>query len=225
MRRFLVIAPALLALAGCGGSSKQAATTTAPAASVPTTTAPATGGCTTVPRPAPKTGIDQKPPKSALDAAKTWDVVVQTNCGSFTIRLDVKDSPKTTASFVSLARNGFFDKTIFHRIVPAFVIQGGDPTQSGAGGPGYSTVDKPPATTEYTKGVVAMAKTQSEAPGTSGSQFFVVTARVVSLPPDYAVLGKVVAGEPVVDRIGKLGDAAEHPTKVVEIQHMTVKES
>ena len=105
------------------------------------------------------------------------------------------------------------------------MIQGGDPTQTGSGGPGYSTVDKPPASTEYTKGVVAMAKTQTEPPGTSGSQFFVVTARVVSLPPEYALLGKVVAGQDVVDRIGKLGDAAEHPTQVVEIEHMTVKES
>ena len=88
MRRLLIIAPALLALAGCGGSSKQAATT-ASAASVPTT-APTAGGCKTVARPTPRTGIDQKPPKSALDPAKTYDVVVQTNCGAFTIRLDVK---------------------------------------------------------------------------------------------------------------------------------------
>jgi len=145
-----------------------------------------------------------------------------TNCGRFTIRLDVKTSPKTTASFVSLVRHRFFDGTIFHRIVPGFVIQGGDPTQTGQGGPGYETVDKPPASTTYTHGVVAMAKTQTEAPGTSGSQFFIVTEKNAGLPPDYAVIGTVVNGLGIVDRIGKLGNAQQAPTAVVEIQHAAV---
>ncbi len=78
---------------------------------------------------------------------------------------------------------------MFHRIVPGFVIQGGDPTQSGNGGPGYSTVDTPAQDTTYTQGVVAMGKTASEASGTAGSQFFVVTAQDAGLPPDYAVVG------------------------------------
>ena len=116
----------------------------------------------------------------------------------------------------------YFDGTVFHRIVPGFVIQGGDPTGTGGGGPGYKTVDKPPASTRYTHGVVAMAKTQAEAPGTSGSQFFVVTARDAGLPPDYAVLGKVVQGLDVVDRIGKLGDVNERPTELVQIEHAAV---
>jgi cyclophilin family peptidyl-prolyl cis-trans isomerase len=116
----------------------------------------------------------------------------------------------------------FFDGTVFHRIVPGFVIQGGDPTGTGGGGPGYTTVDKPPASTRYTHGAVAMAKTQTEAPGTSGSQFFVVTAQDAGLPPDYAVLGNVVKGLAVVDRIGKLGDANEQPTELVQIEHAAV---
>ena len=148
---------------------------------------------------------------------------IETNCGSFTIRLAVKTSPSTTASFVSLAQKHFFDGTVFHRIVPGFVIQGGDPTGTGQGGPGYQTVDKPPTSTRYTLGVVAMAKTQTEAAGTSGSQFFVVTGQDAQLPPDYALLGKVTSGNDVVSRIGQLGDpSTQQPTETVEIEHATV---
>ena len=103
----------------------------------------------------------------------------ETNKGAFTIELDRETAPCTSASFVSLANKGFFDGIKFHRIVPGFVIQGGDPTGQGTGGPGYSTVDVPPDDAKYTKGVVAMAKTQAEPAGTAGSQFFVVTAEDV----------------------------------------------
>jgi cyclophilin family peptidyl-prolyl cis-trans isomerase len=141
----------------------------------------------------------------------------------------VKTSPKTTASFVSLARRGYFDGTIFHRIVPGFVIQGGDPTASGLGGPGYTTVDRPPASTRYTLGLAAMAKAGNQPAGAGGSQFFVVTAQDAQLPPDYAVLGEVVKGLPVVERIGQLGDPASGgqgtPTEVVEIEKATVRVS
>ena len=82
-------------------------------------------------------------------------MAVSTNCGDFTITLDPKASPKTTASFVALARKGFFDGTVFHRIVPGFVIQGGDPTATGTGGPGYQTVDTPAPSTRYPLGTVA----------------------------------------------------------------------
>jgi cyclophilin family peptidyl-prolyl cis-trans isomerase len=122
-----------------------------------------------------------------------------------------------------LASKKFFDGTVFHRIVQDFVIQGGDPTGSGTGGPGYTTVDKPPRNASYTRGVVAMAKGGSEPAGAAGSQFFVVTGANAGLPPDYAVLGKVVNGLDVVKRIGKLGDQSEQPTAVVEIQSLRVK--
>jgi peptidyl-prolyl cis-trans isomerase B (cyclophilin B) len=153
------------------------------------------------------------------------DAVVATSEGSFTIRLDDADSPNTVGSFEQLARKGFFDGTIFHRIVPGFVIQGGDPTGTGGGGPGYTTTDAPPSDTHYTHGVVAMAKTASDPAGTAGSQFFVVTGADAGLPPDYAVLGRVVKGLAVVDRIGKLGDpATEKPTKRVVLRHITIRE-
>jgi cyclophilin family peptidyl-prolyl cis-trans isomerase len=157
--------------------------------------------------------------RPSLDPAKTYDVTLQTNRGSFTIRLDQHSSPNATASFVALVKRGFFDGTVFHRIIPGFVVQGGDPTGTGTGGPGYSTVDPPPSTTRYTHGVVAMAKTASEAPGTAGSQFFVVTAADAKLPPDYALLGHVVRGLPVVDRIGELGTPSGQPTARVVIRH------
>jgi len=157
----------------------------------------------------------------ALDPAKTYDVALQTNYGSFTIRLAVKTSPNATGSFVSLAKKGFFDGTKFHRIIPGFVIQGGDPTGTGTGGPGYTTVDPVPASTRYVHGVAAMAKTGSQPAGTAGSQFFVMTADS-NLPPDYAVLGRVVRGLAVVDRIGKFGDATGTPSRRVVVQHATV---
>jgi cyclophilin family peptidyl-prolyl cis-trans isomerase len=204
----------VLALAACGGSSKQADTTTA------ATTTP--GGCVPVSAP-PVHARHRTKPAKLLDAGKTYDVTLKTNCGSFVIRLAVKISPATAASFVSLVRSGYFDKTVFHRIVPGFIIQGGDPTAAGGGSPGYTTVDKPPTGTHYTFGLVAMAKTQTEAAGTSGSQFFVVTGADAGLPPDYAVLGNVVAGVPVVRRIGKLGDpSTEQPTETIELERATV---
>jgi cyclophilin family peptidyl-prolyl cis-trans isomerase len=187
--------------------------------------AEAAPGCATVKLPAPRTE-SRKPPTQRLDPRKRYDVTLQTSCGSFTIRLDVRHSPRTAASFAALARSRYFDRTIFHRIVPGFVIQGGDPTQSGGGTPGYSTVDRPPLDARYAKYTVAMAKTQAEPPGTAGSQFFVVTGPDVGLPPDYALLGTVYVGRKVVDAIGKLGDPqTEQPTRVVEILRTTVKVS
>ena len=208
-RAWLVLLVAVLA--GCGGSGK---------ASPPTSTD--AGGC--IPVQQPKAASRSAPkPTTSLDPAKIYDVRFATNCGSFTIRLAVETSPRTTASFASLVRRGFFDRTVFHRIVPGFVVQGGDPTASGLGGPGYSVVDRPPASTRYTLGVAAMAKAGNEPAGTSGSQFFVVTANDAQLPPDYAVLGRVVAGLAVVRRIGKLGDpSTEQPTETVEIEKATL---
>ena len=151
---------------------------------------------------------------------------VTTSCGEFEITLDVKRAPKTASSFASLAKSGFYDDTTFHRIVPGFVIQGGDPTQRGTGDPGYKTVDVPKADAAYTKGVVAMAKTADEPAGTSGSQFFVVTGDDVGLPPEYAVVGTVTEGMDVVERIDQLGDpATEQPLQPVVIRSVTASSS
>ena len=158
-----------------------------------------------------------------LNPANTYKVTVQTSLGTFAFTLDVKDSPCTTSSFAHLARQHFFDGLIFHRIVPGFVIQGGDPNGNGTGGPGYTVVDTPPTDAKYVRGVVAMAKTGTEPAGTSGSQFFVVTGADAGLPPDYALLGKVTRGLDVVERIGRLGNPQnEQPTRRVVMRHVTV---
>ncbi len=208
-----------LALAGLAAALVAPSVAAAPAQSA--------AACKKVARPATKANGGQKPPGSKLDPKKKYDVTFTTNCGSFTIRLAVRTSPHITASFVDLAKKGFFDKTYFHRIVPGFVIQGGDPTATGTGGPGYSTVDKPPAGTAYRRYLAAMAKTTVEAPGTAGSQFFVDTADL-QLPADYGVLGTVFNGRKVIDLIGTFGNANDpqgRPTRIVEILKTTVKVS
>jgi peptidyl-prolyl cis-trans isomerase B (cyclophilin B) len=216
-----------IVLAACGDddddSSAQKKESPAPAAEKQQQS-----GCNDVEQPPTRDGGGQKKPDKPLDASKAYDVLLQTSCGSFTIRLDQKTSPNATASFASLARNGFFDDTIFHRIVPGFVIQGGDPTASGTGGPGYSTRDRVPSNASYSPGVVAMAKAGNEPAGTAGSQFFVVTAAGTGLTPDYALLGKVTKGMDVVQAIGQLGDPASGgagtPLQSVVIEKATVRE-
>jgi cyclophilin family peptidyl-prolyl cis-trans isomerase len=201
-----------LLLAGCGGGGGGG-----------TTTPVAAGGCSDATTHTHNRTLSNEHLK--LDPAKTYRLVFETNCGDFTVTLDQKLAPNTTASLVSLAQRGFFDDTFFHRIVPKFVIQGGDPTGSGSGGPGYQTHDKVPADTAYVHGVVAMAKSQAEPAGTAGSQFFVMTSTAPQLPPDYAVVGKVTEGLDVVDRIGKLGNASEQPTRAVVISKVKVETS
>ena len=220
MRRLALLA--LLALvAGCGGGDDEDESAGGTTTNSVTASVTPPGSCSQVAPPEPRQGGGRKKPAKKLAPGKTYELVVDTNCGSFTIRLDQKASPNGAASVAALAEAGFFDTTIFHRIVPGFVIQGGDPTGTGTGGPGYSTVDKPAETTTYTTGVVAMAKTPTEAPGTAGSQFFVVTAEDAGLPPEYAVIGKVTKGLSVVNKIGRLGDpATEEPTQVVAIVEM-----
>ncbi len=158
-----------------------------------------------------------------LDPKRPPTVDVLTNLGRFAIRLDVEDSPCTTSSFAALVRRHFFDGTVFHRIVPGFVIQGGDPTATGTGGPGYTVVDVPPRNSLYTEGVVAMAKAPTEPRGAAGSQFFIVTASDAGLPPDYAILGVVTKGLKVVERIGRLGNrVTEKPTRRIVVLRMTL---
>jgi cyclophilin family peptidyl-prolyl cis-trans isomerase len=147
---------------------------------------------------------------------------VKTNFGTFTIDLATEEAPLTTTSFAYLVKKGFYDGLIFHRIVPGFVIQGGDPLGNGSGGPGYSVIEKPREDLAYTRGVVAMAKTADEAAGTSGSQFFVVTSSDGGLPPEYALLGRVGRGYGTVARIGKLGTPSEKPKERVVIEEVTI---
>ncbi len=166
---------------------------------------------------------DLDPPGQVLDPGQSASVVMDTSEGSFTIDLDTEAAPKTTNSFAYLVEEGFYDGLGFHRIVPDFVIQGGDPRGDGTGGPGFKTVEEPPPDLSYEPGVVAMARSGDERPGTSGSQFFVVTgAGGASLPPEYALVGRVADGLDVVEQIGRLGGPDEQPTRTVVIEKATL---
>lgn len=168
--------------------------------------------------------LEKPEPGSVVKAGEAASVKMETTEGDFTIELDTTGWPVTANSFAYLTEEGFYDGLGFHRIVPDFVIQGGDPTGTGSGGPGYSVVETPPKDTTYPVGTVAMAKTGAEAPGTSGSQFFIVTgAQGSSLTPDYSIAGKVTDGLDVVQAIGKLGSASEQPTKQVVIEKATLE--
>lgn len=210
----MIAASGALLLAACGGGNGEESTS-----------ATLSGGCQEAQAPPPKR-VDLKPPQRKVGRSQSLVAAVDTSCGSFEIALDAKDSPKTVSSFVHLAREGVYDDTTFHRIVPRFVIQGGDPLGTGSGGPGYSVDEPPPGKVEYTKGTVAMAKTATEPPGRSGSQFFVVIAADAGLPPDYAVLGEVSSGEDVVARIARLGDPVSGqtgtPLATVVIRKITI---
>jgi peptidyl-prolyl cis-trans isomerase B (cyclophilin B) len=233
--RVLILAVALAAgVSGCGSSSSSSSSATSTTSTV--TPKAATGSsspsCHQVAVPAPKGRQRGSEPVLKLDPRRTYTVTVSTNCGRFAFRLDVKHSPKTSASFYVLVKRGFFNGLTFHRVAAGFVIQGGDPNGDGSGGPGYTVVEAPPKNIQYVRGDVAMAKTQAEPSGASGSQFFVVTAANVTqsagLTPDYALLGKVVSGQNVVDKIGSLPTTPPQdgmPTPAVVMSSVTVSVS
>ncbi len=214
---------ASLALAGCGSSdsSSQSASTTT------TATTGSSSGCAPASKPKPRK-VSLKAPPMSIKRGEKLTATVETSCGRFDIALDTAQQPKTVNSFVYLAKRGFYDGLAFQRVVPGFVVQGGDPLGNGKGGPGYTVVEAPPANAVYRRSVVAMAKTALEPPGASGSQFFVVTAPAdAGLPPDYAILGRVTSGMTAVERIArladpKLGPVGGEPTEPVVIRKITV---
>jgi peptidyl-prolyl cis-trans isomerase B (cyclophilin B) len=167
-------------------------------------------------------------PDQVLKRGEQATATVATSEGSFQIQLDTTGSPKTANSFAFLAEKGFYDGTTFHRIVPGFVVQGGDPTGTGTGGPGYSIDEPPDPATEYLRGVVAMANVPSvDPPGRSGSQFFVVVAADAGLSPQYALLGRVTSGMQTVSAIADQGDPASGqtgtPLEQVTIESVTIR--
>ncbi len=204
-----IVVVAAILISRSGGGSDDSSTTAG------------SGGCKEVEAPAAKKISLEAPPQTVKEGEKLT-ASVQTSCGDFEIALDSSKAPKTVNSFVYLSEEGFYDDLTFHRIAPGFVIQGGDPLGTGLGGPGYTVVEKPPANLSYTKGTVAMAKSSAEPPGSSGSQFFVVTGADAGLPPEYALVGKVDQGLDVVERIGKLGTPAEKPKQTVLIEKITI---
>jgi cyclophilin family peptidyl-prolyl cis-trans isomerase len=182
--------------------------------------------CEEVAAPQPKNVDDTRRPDLELERDKTYTATVDTNCGQFVIELDTRRAPETSASFVALARDGFYDGLGFHRIAPGFVVQGGDPQGDGTGGPGYKTREAPPDDVAYTEGVVAMAKGGNEPAGTAGSQFFIVTGADANLPADYAVLGRVTRGIENVKAMEELASTEDGPpTEPIVMSKVTITES
>jgi cyclophilin family peptidyl-prolyl cis-trans isomerase len=174
----------------------------------------------------PNRNTQQQAPPQTIDAAKQYSATISTNCGTIELALDATTAPVATNNFVSLARQGFYNGTTFHRAARQFVIQGGDPNGDGSGGPGYSVVGEVP-TDNYPVGSLAAAKTGADPAGSFGSQFFIVTGRNgASLPNDYARFGNVTKGMAVAKRITALapenGDGP--PKQKVVIQEITIQE-
>lgn len=197
------------------GTSGSAADAKAQAAADATSVA---AGCPKNPATVLKKPKWSSAPATIIDASKDYSATVKTDVGTFVIALDAKAAPQTVNSFVFLAQHHFFDCVIFHRVIPGFVDQTGDPTGTGSGGPGYTIPDELPAKAsnpadQYPLGSVAMAN--SGQPHTGGSQWFVVAgAQGESLPNSYSLFGRVVSGMNVVEKINAQGSASGVPPDV-----------
>jgi cyclophilin family peptidyl-prolyl cis-trans isomerase len=159
----------------------------------------------------------------ALPAGETRTVTIATALGSMTLKIEADLSPIAAGNFVALAECGYYDGVVFHRVVPGFVIQGGDPTGSGTGGPGYTIKDEP-VTAEYARGVVAMARTSQ--PDSVGSQFFIVLSddarQGLATYNTYQIIGHVTAGMETADAITQAAGGVELPSKPVAMTRVTV---
>jgi cyclophilin family peptidyl-prolyl cis-trans isomerase len=177
----------------------------------------------------PKEGTDEPqqsfdaPPPTCLEDGVGYDAVVTTNMGEFTIALDQGQAPNTVNNFVFLSRNMYYDDTMCHRIIPEFVVQCGDPTATGTGGPGYQFADELPAEGEYEIGSVAMA---NSGPDTNGSQFFIITGdQGTALPPNFSLFGQVIEGfDSTVLAMEAVGSPSGEPSEPVEIISITIVE-
>jgi cyclophilin family peptidyl-prolyl cis-trans isomerase len=162
-------------------------------------------------------------PEMVIDPAKRYSAAMVTSKGTMQIHLDPIGAPKTVNNFVFLARYHYYDGIVFHRIIPGFMLQGGDPQGTGRGGPGYRFEDELPKPGRYEIGSLAMA---NAGPDTNGSQFFIVSGpNGVGLPPKYSLFGKVVSGLEVVKAIEAAGSGSGKPNETVTIESVTITES
>ncbi|HVE46699.1 MAG TPA: peptidylprolyl isomerase [Acidimicrobiales bacterium] len=230
----IVVFIALMAALFSQGDSSKAKkvatgdTTSTTAAGDTTTTAEdknvAAGPCPAADGSAEKKISFEAPPPVCIDPTKTYTAKVETDAGTFTIALDAKKAPKTVNNFVVLARHHFYDGVPFHRVIPGFVVQGGDAEKGdGSGGPGYKFADELPKAGEYEIGSLAMA---NSGPNTNGSQFFVITGpQGVGLPPQYSLFGKVSEGLDVVKKIEADGSEQGAPKVVHKMTKITITET
>ena len=164
-------------------------------------------------------------PKLCIDPTKTYTALISTNKGDLTVVLDPTKAPGTVNNFVNLARSKYFDDTVCHRAIPTFVVQCGDPTATGAGGPGYAIADELPAAGEYKLGSLAMA---NSGPNTNGSQFFIISGEQgMTLPPSYSLFGQVTAGLdttlPLLDKAGNSDPVSNGVPPKEEIRIISVQ--
>ncbi len=230
MKRLAILGVLVLlgtVLGGCGVGNKKNDTAETTVVSAPVDADISSGCWTAEQRALPKTieGGKQvkqwtQPPAMAIDTNKTYTATVNTNHGSFEITFFPAEAPKTVNNFVCLAKSGFYDNTTFHRVVPGFVIQGGDPEGTGRGGPGYRFDDEP-VKRQYNRGIVAMA---NAGPNTNGSQYFVCLDNV-NLPPAYTIFGEVTKGMDVVDKIAAVPINGSSPVEPVTVSTVTISES
>ncbi len=160
-------------------------------------------------------------PELTIDVGKSYTATLHTNKGDIELELDAARSPQAVNNFLFLAKEGFYDGVIFHRVVPGFVIQGGDPTGTGSGGPGYKFRDELEGSGNYSRGTLAMA---NAGPNTNGSQFFICLADV-GLPHAYTIFGEVTAGMETVDAIAAEPRAGERPIEECVIESVSMSES
>lgn len=222
--QWIVTALAALALlAGCGGVGKNQG---------PANNQTPAGTYQLPQKPAAPAGKKEwtKPPAMKIDPNKQYFATIKTSLGDIRVELFAKDAPKTVNNFVFLAREGFYDGVIFHRVIPNFMIQGGDPTGTGAGGPGYRFQDELPPKRSYDPGIVAMA---NAGPNTNGSQFFICNGpncKNLDQIPNYTQFGKVVAGMDVVQKISSVetvmsaGGERSKPKNPPVIQTVAIEE-
>ncbi|MFN0148127.1 MAG: peptidylprolyl isomerase [Dehalococcoidia bacterium] len=161
------------------------------------------------------------PPAMVIDPKKSYTATIETTAGTMVAELFPGDAPQTVNNFVFLAKDGYYTDVIFHRIISGFMIQGGDPTGTGSGGPGYKFADEK-VTRKYLRGTLAMA---NAGPNTNGSQFFVMHADY-GLPPSYTIFGKLTSGEDVVDAIAEAKKGAgDRPVEPVSIKSVAITEA
>jgi cyclophilin family peptidyl-prolyl cis-trans isomerase len=171
----------------------------------------------------PKTQRFDGPPPMVIDPAKRYTAEMVTSKGTMTIALDPIAAPKTVNNFVFLARYHYFEGITFHRVIPGFVLQGGDPEGTGRGGPGYRFEDELPKPGRYEIGSLAMA---NAGPDTNGSQFFVISGPDgAALPPSYSLFGKVIKGLEVIPAIEAIGSRSGSPSEKVTIDSVTITEA
>jgi cyclophilin family peptidyl-prolyl cis-trans isomerase len=224
---------AVLSACGNTNNSQKGAISTAPTATATATTTPtATPSASAAPTAADKVAKKwSKAPDMMIDPTKSYEAEITTSKGAFKVQLFAKEAPKTVNNFVFLAKEGFYDNIMFHRIIQSFMIQTGDPLGNGTGGPGYSFEDELKTPYKYEPGILAMA---NSGPNTNGSQFFICTgkdAASLNSAPNYTIFGKVIEG---MDNVGKIaatpvksnpyGGEPSLPTEKVTITSISITE-